>query len=309
MPETAFGVYGRLTKGISMNARVKSPLRERLIPLAGRGGEMGALDFGDPNRPVDVVFLHANGFNARTYASILGPLAHDLRILAVDQRGHGRSTLPADTAGRTSWEGFRDDLLALLEGLDLTDVILAGHSMGGTVAILAQARAQQRVKGLVLFDPVVMTAEAADPEAVGNSPLVQGALRRRAVFPSRRAVIEAYTGRGAFRTWSAEMLVDYVADGFRERPDGEVELTCAPEWEASNFRSHAHDTWAAFDAARAPIRLLRAQEGSTTRDGPQLQALVAAGRIRMEVVPDTSHFLPMERPDVVQAALREAAAQ
>lgn len=294
-----------------MDAWVTSPPRERLIPLAGRGGAMAGLDFGDPEQPVDVVFLHANGFNARTYASILGPLARDLRILALDQRGHGRSTLPAVTEGRTSWEGLRDDFLALLETLDLKDVVLSGHSMGGTVTVLAQAVAPERVRGLCLFDPVVMagTEGAPPPEAVANSPLVQGALRRRALFPSRQAVVEAYTGRGAFRTWSPQMLADYVADGFRDRPDGQVELACAPEWEASNFRSHAHDTWAAFDAARAPIRLLRAEEGSTTRDGPQLAALAASGRARVDVIPGTTHFLPMERPDLVQAALREAAAQ
>lgn len=295
-----------------MNAWVKSPPTARLIPLAGRGGAMSVLDFGDPERPVDVLFLHANGFNARTYASILGPLGAEMRVLAADQRGHGRSTLPADTHGRTSWEGLRDDLLALMETLDLSNLILSGHSMGGTVTVLAQAEAPQRVRSLVLFDPVVMppsTAPGGDPEAVANSPLVQGALRRRSVFAGRQAVIEAYTGRGAFRTWTPQMLADYVADGFAERADGQVELTCAPAWEASNFSSHAHDTWAAFDRARAPIRLLRAAEGSTTRDGPQLEALVAEGRIRMEVIPGTSHFLPMERPDLVQAALREAVAQ
>lgn len=270
---------------------------------------MAALEFGDASGPIDIVFLHANGFNARTYRTILAPLGRDLRILAVDQRGHGRSTLPADTAGRTSWEGLRDDLLALLSDLDLKDVVLAGHSMGGTVCVLAQALAPERVKSLALFDPVVMSSGGVDPEAVANSPLVQGALRRRAVFPSRAAAEAAYAGRGAFRTWTPEMVADYVADGFRERPDGQVELACLPEWEASNFRSHAHDTWAAFEQARAPIRLLRAEEGSTTRDDPKLEALVAAGRIRLETIPGTSHFLPMERPDIVRAALAEAAAQ
>lgn len=292
-----------------MGARVTSPPRERLIPLPGRGGAMAAWEFGDTDRPVDIVFLHANGFNARTYASILSPLASDLRILAVDQRGHGRSTLPADTEGRTSWDGMRDDLLALLETLDLRKVVLSGHSMGGTVTVLAQAIAPERVKALVLFDPVVMSSTPpSDPDAVANSPLVQGALRRRALFPSREAVVEAYTGRGAFKTWRPEMLADYVADGFRERPDGQVELTCTPAWEASNFRSHSHDTWAAFEKARAPIRLLRAEVGSTTRDDPHLDALTAAGRINLELIPGTSHFLPMERPDLVQSALREAVA-
>ena len=292
-----------------MESALAEAPRARLIDLEARGGAMAALDFGDPGRPVDVVFVHANGFNARTYRTILAPLAEDLRILAVDQRGHGRSTLPAETAGRTSWNGLRDDLLALLQTLDLNDVVLAGHSMGGTACVLAQALAADRVRRVVLFDPVVMPAAGpVDPEQLSNSPLVQGALRRRSVFPDKAAVVSAYTGRGAFRTWDGAMLADYVADGFREREDGQVELSCAPEWEASNFASHAHDTWGAFEQAKVPIRILRAEEGSTCREDPKLDALVAAGRIQVETVAGTSHFLPMERPDLVQAALRAARA-
>ena len=291
-----------------MDSTLADEPRTRLVELPARGGAMALLDFGDAARPVDIVFVHANGFNARTYRSILAPLAAQFRILAVDQRGHGRSTLPAETEGRTSWNGLRDDLLALLETLDLRDVVLAGHSMGGTACVLAQALAPQRVRRVVLFDPVVMPAPGeVDPAQFANSPLVQGALRRRAVFPDRAGVVAAYTGRGAFKTWTAEMLADYVADGFRERADGQVELSCAPEWEASNFASHAHDTWGAFEAAQVPIRILRAAEGSTCREDPRLDALVAAGRIAVETVPGTTHFLPMERPDLVQAALRLAA--
>ena len=292
-----------------MESALAEAPRARLIDLEARGGAMAALDFGDPGRPVDIVFVHANGFNARTYRTILAPLAEDLRILAVDQRGHGRSTLPAETVGRTSWNGLRDDLLALLQTLDLNDVVLAGHSMGGTACVLAQALAADRVRRVVLFDPVVMPAAGpVDPEQLSNSPLVQGALRRRSVFPDKATVVSAYTGRGAFRTWQGEMLADYVADGFRERDDGQVELSCAPEWEASNFASHAHDTWGAFEQAKVPIRILRAEEGSTCREDPKLDALVAAGRIEVETIAGTSHFLPMERPDLVQSELRAARA-
>lgn len=281
--------------------------RARLVELESRGGGMAALDFGDPARPVDIVFVHANGFNARTYRSILAPLAQDLRILAVDQRGHGRSTLPAVVEGRETWDGFRDDLLALLTHLDLREVVLSGHSMGGTASLLAQAEAPERVRSVVLFDPVIMTAPPPGMEgAFANSPLVQGALRRRALFPDKASVVAAYTGRGAFKTWRGSMLADYVEDGFRQRPDGQVELTCDPQWEASNFSTHGHDAWDAFDRAQVPLRILRAEVGSTCREDPRLDAMVGDGRLRMETVAGTSHFLPMERPDLVAAALREA---
>ena len=87
-----------------MDASVYQDPRKRMIPLAD--GEMAALEFGDPQRPVDVVFSHANGFNALTYRTILAPLAASLRVLAIDLRGHGASRLPTQPVNRTSWRDF-----------------------------------------------------------------------------------------------------------------------------------------------------------------------------------------------------------
>lgn len=283
--------------------------RARRIELAGRGGVMAALDFGPPDRPVDIVFSHANGFNARTYRTILGELAPRFRILALDLRGHGRSELPTPIEGRTSWDGLAEDLVALLEALDIRRAVLTGHSMGGTSSLLAAGRAPERIRSLVLFDPVLLPPGASDTYRQGEaqaSPLEVGARRRRAVFPSRQEALAAYTGRGAFKTWTAAQLADYVADGFRDRPDGEVELACSPAWEASNFGSHAHDPWPVLRSPPRPVRILRAEQGSTSASlTPHLEALAAAG-VRVESVPGTTHFLPMERPQLVRAALAEA---
>ena len=292
-----------------MDAKVDYEPRPLRVALPSRGGEMAALDFGPPERGVDIVFSHANGFNARTYRTILSPLAAELRILAVDLRGHGATRLPTVIEGRDGWSEFREDLLAFLRAATDGPVILSGHSMGGTTSLLVAACAPERVRSLVLFDPVIMPREAltAAGEHV-HSPLVEGARRRRATFPSRQAALEAYTGRGAFRSWREAQIADYVQGGFRDTPEGGVTLACTPDWEASNFRTHNYDPWAAFEESRCPIDIRRAEEASTCRiDGHEAE-LAATGRIRIEVIPGTTHFLPMERPDVVVQALRAAAA-
>jgi pimeloyl-ACP methyl ester carboxylesterase len=288
-----------------MHAPVTPEPVARRVFLPGRGGEMALLDFGPPEREVDLVFSHANGFNARTYRTILAPLSRELRVLAIDLRGHGLSTLPAVIEGRLGWREMEDDLLALLAAEARQPVVLAGHSMGGTTSLLAAAAAPERVKRLVLFDPVIFPL-AAHADAA-ESPLVQGALRRRATFPSKAAALEAYLGRGAFKTWRREQLADYVEDGFRETASGEVTLSCAPEWEASNFRTHNYDPWAAFAESRCRIDILRAEQGSTFRLDGRESALTADGRVTVHTVPGATHFLPMERPDLVVAALRQAA--
>jgi pimeloyl-ACP methyl ester carboxylesterase len=257
---------------------------------------------------VDIVFSHANGYNAATYRSILRPLSGEFRMLALDMRGHGASTLPTVIEGREGWPIFRDDLLALIAAACEAPVVLAGHSMGGTSSLLAAAAEPARVKALALFDPVIVPAEAqADEDAMRASPLAIGAARRRATFPSRQAVFDAYRGRGGFRTWSDEQLADYIEGGFAETAGGEVTLTCRPEWEASNFATHNYDGLAAFRDSRCPIRILRAAEASTCRIEGHEAELLATGRIKIETVPGTTHFLPMERPDLVRETLRAVA--
>ncbi len=292
-----------------MDLSVSEEPRARMIDLPGRGGAMAALEFGSVDRPVDIIFSHANGFNARTYRSILAPLAGEFRLLVLDLRGHGASTLPSVIEGRAGWMEFRDDLLELLARVAEAPVVLSGHSMGGTASVLAAAAEPARVKALALFDPVVVPVEAQRQPAMVESALYQGALRRRATFPSKAEALAAYLGRGGFKTWREIQVADYVEGGFRETASGEVTLTCAPHWEASNFAMHNYDAMAAFARVRCPVQVMRAETGSTFRVEGHEADLAANPLIEVTPVPGTTHFLPMERPDLVVEALRASAAQ
>ena len=281
---------------------VISPL-QRAISLSGRGqGEMAYLDFGDPSRSVDLVFLHANGFNALTYRNILSPLTRRFRILAVDQRGHGLTSLSTDVLGRRDWLDLRDDLLAFLAAMNLRGVVLSGHSMGATASLLAAAMDPGCCRRLALFDPVILPPEQNAVSA--ESPMIVAAQKRRAVFPDRAAVTASYTGRGAFKTWPAPILADYIESGFRKTPDGEVTLTCTPAWEASGFAAHGHDPWDALQSSRCPIDILRAETGSTFHiDGAET---LDPDRVDVTVAAGSTHFLPMEFPDLIRSRLTAA---
>ncbi|MBQ1543113.1 MAG: alpha/beta hydrolase [Caulobacteraceae bacterium] len=302
-----------------MDAAVFREPRRRMIAIKSRAGDgqMAALDFGDAARPVDLVFVHANGFNAMTYRGVLGPLALGLRVLAVDQRGHGDTPLRADPRGRRNWHDLRDDLVGLLDSLEAeggAPLVLSGHSMGATASLLAAAERPRRVSRLVLFEPVILPRRQAwmarlpmAASAARNHAMVQAALRRRAVFDSRQAAFAAYLGRGAFKTWPETALADFVAGGFKDRPDGKVELACAPAWEASNYAAQGHDPWRAAARLRRPIHILRAQHGSTCALRPGAGFLRRRPNIQVETIDGATHFLPMERPDLVREALLDAA--
>lgn len=295
-----------------MDAIRLSPPRRLSLPVDNRwgGGEMSVLDFGDPKRPVDLVFVHANGFNAMTYRSLLAPLSGTLRIWAPDLRGHGLTRLPVEPRGRRAWTDHRDDLVALLDALEGPPAVVAGHSMGATTALLAAVERPSRVSKLVLLDPViwrrwVVTALQLPVvhRLASRLPLVKAARRRRAVFDSREQAMAAYTGRGAFRGWPEIMLADYLADGLVETADGLV-LACPPEWEASNYAAQGHDPWRALKRLDRPVRILKGEAGSTCHVPDHPRRLP---RVSVETVHGGTHFFPMLRADAARDALFDAA--
>ncbi|MEL7232635.1 MAG: alpha/beta fold hydrolase, partial [Pseudomonadota bacterium] len=166
-------------------------------------GDMAALEFGDPAARLAAVWLHATGFNAMTYQSILAPLGLRTKVQAVDLRGHGRSTLPAEPRKLKTWKTYRDDVIAFLDRESPTKkVVLGGHSMGGTVALLVAGARPDKVAGLVLADPVILTPRFYTymhllPIGGGSHHMARQARKRRAEFGSIDEVKESYTGRGA----------------------------------------------------------------------------------------------------------------
>ncbi len=188
---------------------------------------LAVLDFGPPERAYDLVFLHANGFNALTYRRVLAPLAADFRILALDQRGHGASTLTTVIEGRIDWNDFRDDLIVLLETLDVRGAVICGHSMGVATCLTAAARTPGRARRLVLFDPGILAHEQLSPAAQGpHRGLIDG--REVGLADTGHVLIERVAGTSHFlppsreRTWprkpSAERLTRATGRGSRARP-------------------------------------------------------------------------------------------
>jgi pimeloyl-ACP methyl ester carboxylesterase len=279
--------------------------------LALGDGTVSFLEWKGEGRKPALHFAHANGFNAMTYRHLLAPLATHFHIRAWDARGHGQTRLPADPTNHANWYVYRDDLIAFLEPLVAEaggPVLLGGHSMGGATSLMVAAERPDLVRGLILVDPVMVPSVARWMLLAyklmggrgGPMSLAEGADRRRAVFADRDLMVKAYKGRGAFRTWPEEMIADYVEGGTFVRDDGQVELSCAPAWEAANFRAQGHDIWAALDKLKVPLTLLYASHGSTCRaPAPQRLGEVDPNATLLRVGGST-HFLPMEFPEIVR---------
>ncbi len=130
------------------------------LPLVAEFDEMRVLDTHDGGMLYTIsrgagptiVFCHGVTLSSRVWAKQFDTFpAAGFRAVAFDSRGHGESV-----AGETghSLDNLADDLRTVLEGLDLHDVILVGHSMGGMAvqafAIRHPDVLHARVRGLVL---------------------------------------------------------------------------------------------------------------------------------------------------------------
>jgi len=114
-----------------------------------------------------LVFLHGWGGDRKYWKNQVGVFAADYRVVALDQAGHGESG-----KGRKAWtaDGLAGDVEAVVKALGLKRVILVGHSMGGSVALLAANRMPGTVIAVIGVD-TLQNAEFKLPEEVRKSIL------------------------------------------------------------------------------------------------------------------------------------------
>ncbi|MEV7081583.1 alpha/beta hydrolase [Streptomyces sp. NPDC093516] len=113
-----------------------APVRE-LTAVSADGARLHVEIHGPEFAPV-VVLAHGWTCSTAFWAAQIRELATDHRVIAYDQRGHGRS--PASPACST--DALADDLEAVLEATLSPGerAVIAGHSMGGMTVMAASAR-------------------------------------------------------------------------------------------------------------------------------------------------------------------------
>ncbi|HEY8453784.1 MAG: alpha/beta hydrolase [Micromonosporaceae bacterium] len=114
-----------------------------------------------------VVLSHGWPLNADAWDGQMLFLAqHGFRAVAFDRRGHGRST---QSSNGNDMDSYADDLAAVIEALNLSDVTLVGHSTGGgEVARYIGRHGTGRVARAVLISavPPLMVRTEDNPEGL-----------------------------------------------------------------------------------------------------------------------------------------------
>jgi pimeloyl-ACP methyl ester carboxylesterase len=260
---------------------------------------LAALAWGDPEQP-PMLALHGWLDNAGSFSAIAPLLAKDHYVVAIDLRGHGRSShLPPGVWYH--YVDYFDDLRATLDRFGWGRATLLGHSLGGTLASLFAAAYPERVEALLLVE--ALGPLTVPPE--GTLAQLKRGLDERAAFANRRALrvfgdldaaIEARSMASAFSHDVARALVERgvekVEGGYAWSSDPRLTLTSAQRYSETQVL-------AMLGGIRAPTLLILAEP--TTSYLPEAMMRERTGRVAdIEVVHIAGHHhLHLESPRAI----------
>jgi pimeloyl-ACP methyl ester carboxylesterase len=240
---------------------------------------------GNQEADVTVVLVHCWMGNRSFWEAQLPALARDYRTVTLDLPGHGEAG-----SSRESWTiaGYGEDVAGLIEALDLSNVVLVGHSMGGPVSLRTAARLPQRVLGIVAVDTLHDADYRFEP----------GRLER---------LMQAWDDDflSTCKRFVSGMFLEDEPEAVKRKA---LEAGCVPERAEAGvalMHSYVATDWPAwFREAGVPIRAINAATPHATnvennRKYADFDALL------ME---EAGHYLQMTRPERFNALLLETLA-
>ena len=267
---------------LSMAARADESLTQGVT--ATKDGVQIHYESGGNGSPA-LVFIH--GWNCdRSYWSAQLPFfAATHQVVAIDLAGHGDSGV-----NREDWSmvNFGADVAAVADALQLEDIVLVGHSMGGPVALEAARLLKGRVKMVIGADTLSdVSLRYADAQLAGMLAAME------ADFPG---TVDGMVRSSFFLPTSDPALIDQIARDMGAAP---------PVAGIGAFEGFAHwyneDVEKTLSDIEVPIRLINSDYRPTnTLAG---QALTAS--FEATLMSGVGHFVMQEDPDQFNAIMAE----
>jgi len=235
-----------------------------------------------------VLFVHGYPLDRTLWAAQLAGL-EGYRVIAPDLRGLGLSDAP-DLG--YSMPTYADDLAALLEALQVDEVVLIGLSMGGYVAFEFLRRHRERVRALVLFD----TRADADASDVRRARDQQSSLaREQGAAAIADQMLPRMLAPGAAQ--SVPHVVERVRGMMLAAPVAGIAGALAA------MRDRADSTALLAMLEDLPTMIVVGEDDAMTPVDLARAMASAVPGARLEVVAGAGHLPPMEAPGEVNALL------
>jgi pimeloyl-ACP methyl ester carboxylesterase len=247
-----------------------------------------------------LVLLHTLRTQLDMFQAVIPELATRFRVYALDYPGHGHSDAPdADYAA----EFFVASVAGFLDRLNIRDAVLAGESIGGTIALLLAARRHPRIRGVVAVNPYdydrgrgLRRSSALANLFIGLSglPLIGGAMGRVQPYAAVQRILRS----GVYRrdALPPALLRELHTAGTKPgHSRAFVQLVRHwPSWEQAR---------AEYGNIALPVLLLYGDH-DWSRDAEREADHRAIPGSRIRVVKDAGHFLALDAPGAfVQAVV------
>ena len=250
-------------------------------------------DFTDPWRDAPAVLLqHGFSRSGRFWYNWVPPLAAEFRVLRPDLRGMGLSTM-AEEAYEPSLDIFMADLNAILDSLDIDQVVYVGESFGGILGLSLAHAFPQRVRALVLCNTPCRLPRRGrdDPQSAWSQAM------SRSVGAWSTATID---NRLDTRVAPEGMKEWYIAE--MDRTPTSIGRKLQAYLESLDFRPYLKEV-------RTPTLLLTGEESPTSTLDQQQFMAEELPNSSLVVYPGLGHGINAIYPDWCVARVREFLAQ
>ena len=254
---------------------------------------------GDPTA-APFVLVHGLASNLRLWDGVAEDLhARGHTVVALDQRGHGRSDAPDASYGIDLAVA---DLQAVIETLGLSRPVVAGQSWGGNVVLELGWRQPRAVRGIVCVDGgIIEVADWFDTWEACLTALTPPDLQHLTL-----AELEARMRAGSPEL--PDRAIAAALECFRVRDDGRIEPRLARHRHLQIVRSlWEHRPSTRFPTLEAPTLLVLAGTGDEARTARKRRAealaLASAKRLRSHWFTPAHHDVHSQYPDRVAALL------
>jgi pimeloyl-ACP methyl ester carboxylesterase len=248
-----------------------------------------------------LILLHGFGGLIYTWEEVAGILADDYRVIAVDLKGFGESDKPSDSNYSMLVQARIVD--GLIRHLDLTDPVLIGHSMGGTISLIlasdSQFETDYRIKALVIISA---------PAFRQRLPWFINLLRTPVIGPLSVHLVPPKTAVSCIlkRVYYNDHLItkreiEAYARGLA-LPGGRAALvSTAKELAGANMQ----ESLIKYDRINTPVSVIWGDKDEVVPLWvADSLATTLPGPVSIDTIPQCGHIPPTECPDLVVELLR-----
>jgi non-heme chloroperoxidase len=236
-----------------------------------------------------VVLAHGYGVTLGEWNIVWDKLlGRGYRVIAFDQRGHGRSTIGSAGIGS---ESMAADDAAVLEHFDVHDGVFVGHSMGGFVAIRAvldHPEMAQRLRGLVFFATWAGRILDGAPQNWLQIPLLEYGIFQRLMRTRTGGVL---LGASIGGKHPSPAMIAVGEKMFLQQDHGPL----LPILHASM----REDRYPRLAEIAVPTVVMVGSADRTTPPSHSRRLAAGVPGARLVIVPDAGHSLNWEAPDAL----------